>query len=40
MTFQPDFVQPPRIASWLLNLFTPADDEESIIGDLREEFAD
>jgi hypothetical protein len=39
MTLQPDFVQPPRIASWLLNLFTPADDEESIMGDLREEFA-
>lgn len=39
MTFQSDFVQPPRIASFLLNLFTPADDEESIMGDLREELA-
>lgn len=39
MTSPADFVQPPRIAGWLLNLFIPADDEESILGDMREEFA-
>jgi hypothetical protein len=39
MTSTEDFVQPPRIANWLLNLFTSADEEESILGDLLEEFA-
>jgi hypothetical protein len=39
MTSTPEFVQPPRIASWLLNLFTPPDEEESILGDLLEEFS-
>jgi hypothetical protein len=39
MTSAADFVQPPRIASWLLNLFTPPDEEESILGDLLEEFS-
>ena len=38
MTLQADFVQPPRIASWLVNLFTPAHDGGSIMGDLSEEF--
>ena len=38
MTSQADFVQPPRIASWLVNLFTPAEEAESILGDLLEEF--
>jgi hypothetical protein len=33
------FVQPPRIAVWLVNLFTPPAEEESIIGDLLEEFS-
>ncbi|MBZ5680899.1 MAG: hypothetical protein LAO24_12415 [Acidobacteriia bacterium] len=37
MTLQADFVQPPRIASWLVNLFTLS-EEESIMGDLLEEF--
>jgi hypothetical protein len=39
MTSTAEFVQPPRIASWLLNLFTPPDEEESILGDLLEEFS-
>ena len=39
MTSTADFVQPPRLASWLLNLFTPPDGEESILGDLLEEFS-
>jgi hypothetical protein len=32
-------VQPPRIATWLVNLFTPAGEGESIRGDLLEEFS-
>jgi hypothetical protein len=39
MTSAADFGQPPRLASWLLNLFTPPDGEESILGDLLEEFS-
>ena len=41
MTSQPDLQppQPPRIAVWLLTLFTPAEVEESIMGDLLEEFS-
>jgi hypothetical protein len=39
MTSTADFVQPPRFASWLLNLFTPPDEQESILGDLLEEFS-
>jgi hypothetical protein len=31
MTSAADFVQPPRLASWLLNLFIPPDREESIL---------
>ncbi len=38
MTPQADFVQPPRIAVWLVNLFTPAEEAELIVGDLLEEF--
>ena len=34
-----DFVQPPRIAAWLVNLFTPTEEAESIPGDLLEEFS-
>ena len=34
---QADFVQPPRLASWLLTLFVPAELAESIQGDLLEE---
>jgi hypothetical protein len=41
MTSQPDLQppQPPRIARWLLTLFTPAEVAESITGDLLEEFS-
>jgi hypothetical protein len=39
MTSARDSVQPPRFASWLLTLFTPPDEEESILGDLLEEFS-
>jgi hypothetical protein len=39
MTLQPDFVQPPRLAVWLVNLFVLADQAESIHGDLLEEFS-
>jgi hypothetical protein len=31
--------QPPRIAVWLVNLFTPGEEAESILGDLFEEFS-
>jgi hypothetical protein len=39
MTSQAYFVQPPRIAVWLVNLFTPAEEAESILGDLLEEYS-
>lgn len=39
MTSQAHFVRPPRTATWLVNLFTPADAGESILGDLFEEFS-
>jgi hypothetical protein len=39
MTSQPDFVQPPRIAVWLISLFAHAEQAESILGDLLEEFS-
>lgn len=38
MTSQAYFFQPPRIAVWLVNLFTSAEEAESILGDLLEEF--
>lgn len=38
MTSQPHFVQPPRIAVWLLKLFALG-EAESILGDLLEEFS-
>jgi hypothetical protein len=31
--------RPPRLASWLLDLFTPYDQSESLPGDLQEEFS-
>jgi hypothetical protein len=31
--------QPPRLAVWLVNLFTVADNAEAIMGDLLEEFS-
>jgi hypothetical protein len=37
MTSQAHFVQPPRFATWLVNLFT-LPEEESIVWDLFEEF--
>jgi hypothetical protein len=37
MTAQPS-IQPPRIASWLIDLFAPYEEAESIPGDLYEEF--
>ena len=39
MMSQPDVLRPPRIAAWLLSLFTPAGDAESLTGDLLEEFS-
>lgn len=39
MKSRADFVQPPRIAAWLVNLFTPVEEAESISGDLLEEFS-
>jgi hypothetical protein len=33
-----DFGRPSRIGVWLVTLFTPADQAESIVGDLLEEF--
>jgi len=39
MTSQAGFVQPSRFAVWLVSLFTPAEETESILGDLLEEFS-
>jgi hypothetical protein len=39
MTSQPLSVQPPRLAFWLVNLFTVPGDAEAIMGDLLEEFS-
>lgn len=39
MTSQSHSVQPPRIAVWLVNLFAPGEEAESILGDLLEEFS-
>lgn len=39
MTAQPNLVQPPRIAMWLISLFALGEKGESIIGDLLEEFS-
>jgi hypothetical protein len=39
MTSQPDLVRPPRLATWLVNLFAST-EEESILGDLLEEYSD
>jgi hypothetical protein len=38
MTSQSHFVQPPRLAVWLLTLFALDKEAESILGDLLEEF--
>jgi hypothetical protein len=37
---QAPFVQPPRIAVWFVDLFIPYEQEESIPGELLEEFSD
>jgi hypothetical protein len=34
------FVRPPRMAAWLVDLFTPTGQTESIPGDLLEEFSE
>ena len=38
-TSQAPFAQPPRVATWLVGLFTPDEQLESIPGDLLEEFS-
>jgi hypothetical protein len=38
MTSQSRFVEPPRLAVWLVTLFALDDEAESILGDLLEEF--
>lgn len=40
MMSQSTLAHPPRIASWLVELFAPAEHAESILGDLLEEFSD
>jgi hypothetical protein len=37
---QESLVQPPHIATWLVNLFAPSDQAQAIAGDLLEEFSD
>ena len=39
MTSLVQLIQPPRIAAWLINLFTPVKEAESILGDLLEEYS-
>jgi hypothetical protein len=39
MTSHRDFVRPPAIAVWLINFFARAEEAESILGDLLEEFS-
>jgi len=38
MTCERDFVQPPRTAASLVNLFAPTEEAEALVGDLLEEF--
>ena len=40
MMSQASLDQPPRVAAWLVDLFTPDERAESIPGDLLEEFSD
>ncbi|MFI5072275.1 MAG: permease prefix domain 2-containing transporter [Terriglobales bacterium] len=40
MMSQSTLAHPPRIASWLVELFASAEQAESILGDLSEEFSD
>jgi len=39
MTWKSHSVRPPRIAVWLISLFAMAEEAESILGDLLEEFS-
>ncbi len=39
MSSQKEVVQPPRIAAWLVTLFTTGGEAESVLGDLLEEFS-
>jgi hypothetical protein len=39
MTSQSALAHPPRVASWLVELFAPAEHAESMLGDLSEEFS-
>lgn len=39
MAYQPHLPSPPRIACWLLSLFTPAGEADPLVGDLFEEFS-
>lgn len=39
MTSPPHFAQAPRLAVWLLKLFVPVEEADSILGDLLEEFS-
>ncbi|HEX4168410.1 MAG TPA: permease prefix domain 2-containing transporter [Bryobacteraceae bacterium] len=39
MTSQPASIHPPRIAAWLVALFTCPEETEVILGDLHEEFS-
>ncbi len=39
MNSQQRLVQPPRLAAWLITLFAPTQEAESILGDLLEEFS-
>jgi Fe2+ transport system protein B len=39
MTSQADLVPPPHVADWLVNLFSPAEGAETILGDLLEEYS-
>lgn len=39
MMSKSDSVHPPHVAIWLVNLFTPSKEAESIIGDLLEEYS-
>jgi hypothetical protein len=40
MMSQASFVQPPRVAIWCVNLFTPDEEAEAVQGDLLEEFSE
>lgn len=40
MVTKSSLIQPPRLAVWLVNLFTPYEQSDSILGDLIEEFSD